>query len=221
MAQPDCNWPLLFREIKKLTKGAPLPYVTRLSQRITGKQRAFLVLVATVISLRTKDQTTEDATERLIKMASSPQEMQSLTVKQIEKAIYPCGFFRNKAKQIKNFSKIIVKDFDGNVPQDLETLIRFPGVGRKTANLVLTEGFDHYGICVDIHVHRILNRLGWIKSKDPDQTELILRDKLPKRYWKTLNFWLVMFGQFHCKPVSPRCQECSLKSLCAYGAKRP
>ena len=201
-----------------MIQGDKIPYVTELSRSQTSIQkRAFMVLISTIISLRTKDQTTQDASERLFKLASTSKTLQKLTLKKIEKAIYPCGFYRVKAGQIKIIATTLENKYKGKVPGDLESLVEFPGVGRKTANLVLTEGFDSDGICVDIHVHRILNRVGLITTKKPDETEFVLREILPKRYWKKTNFWLVSFGQHHCKPVKPECAMCLLRDDCEYG----
>jgi endonuclease III len=215
----DLTWPVLVKKVKKMIKDFPIPYVTRLSSSSKASERAFLVLISTMISLRTKDKVTEEASQRLFKLAKTSLEISTLTIKTIEKAIYPCGFYRVKARQIKATSQIIENTYHGRVPNDIDKLIAFPGVGRKTANLVLTEGFDTDGICVDVHVHRIVNRLGMIQSKVPDETELILRKELPRRYWKAINFLLVTFGQYHCKPINPNCQDCLLKDVCSFKKK--
>ncbi|MBI1822139.1 MAG: endonuclease III [Nitrospirae bacterium] len=174
----------------------------------------FLVLISTILSLRTKDKTTFEASNRLFTLASTPEEMIKLSPAQIEKAIYPVGFYKTKAKSILHTCNDLINRFHSKVPGNLEDLLTLKGVGRKTANLVLTLGYDQYGICVDTHVHRISNRFGFIKTKTPDESEIVLRQKLPKRHWKIYNDLLVAFGQNLCKPVSPHCSHCKLLSLC-------
>ncbi len=174
----------------------------------------FLVLISTILSLRTKDKTTFEASNRLFTLASGPEEMIKLSPAQIEKAIYPVGFYKTKAKSILHTCNDLINLFHSKVPDHLEDLLTLKGVGRKTANLVLTLGYDKYGICVDTHVHRISNRFGFIKTKTPDESERVLRQKLPKRHWKIYNDLLVAFGQNLCKPVSPHCSHCKLIALC-------
>lgn len=181
---------------------------------INKSRNPFKVLISTIISLRTKDEVTALSSKALFKLADTPSSMSKMTIKKIEKAIYPCGFFRNKAKTIREISKEIVKEYAGEVPDSIEELVKFKGVGRKTANLVLTLGFDKPAICVDIHVHRIFNRLGYVKTKNPDETEMKLRDKLPLKLWKRINSLLVFYGQKICRPVSPFCTDCKLTKLC-------
>lgn len=210
------NWSDLFKKVRKTIENDELPYVTRVSLRFPNheQKRAFHVLVATIISLRTKDKTTEEASERLFKLANTPKEMLKLSPEKIAATIKPSLYYRNKAKQIHTACQILLEKYQGNVPHDMQQLLELPGVGRKTANLVLTEGFDTYGICVDTHVHRILNRLAIVNTHEPDQTEMVLREILPKRYWKKINLWLVMFGIYHCKPVGPKCFSCLLEPQC-------
>ncbi|WP_129126266.1 endonuclease III domain-containing protein [Geomonas oryzae] len=174
----------------------------------------FKVLVSCILSLRTRDQTTAEASSRLFAMADTPQKMAQLGVAEIEQAIYPVGFYRVKAEQILAISQTLCDLYQGAVPDDLETLLTFKGVGRKTANLVITLGFGKPGICVDIHVHRISNRWGYVKTNTPEQTEFALRKKLPDQYWIIINDLLVTFGQNQCTPVSPRCSTCPLYQLC-------
>lgn len=176
--------------------------------------RAFDTLISTILSLRTKDAVTEGASRRLLEKASTPQAMLQLSAGEIEKLIYPVCFYRNKAAAILKTCKILIDQYDGRVPGTMEELLALPGVGRKTANLVLTLGFDEYGICVDTHVHRITNLLGYVKTKTPDETEFALRKKLPKKYWKTYNDLLVTFGQNLCVPVSPWCSKCPIRTHC-------
>ena len=174
----------------------------------------FKVLVSCIISLRTKDEVTALASARLFDRAETPAAMQNLSVEEIASLIYPAGFYRNKAQQIRDISRSLVADYGGSVPDDIDELLLFKGVGRKTANLVLTLGFDKPGICVDTHVHRICNRWGYVATKTPDQTEMCLRSKLPGNYWIEINDLLVAFGQNHCFPVSPRCSDCCLAFRC-------
>jgi len=177
--------------------------------------RPFVVLVSCIISLRTKDQVTAEASERLFGWADTPKLMQKLTVDEIAVLIYPAGFYRNKASQILEISRRLLEDYDGKVPDSIDELLKFTGVGRKTANLVVTLGFGKPGICVDTHVHRIFNRLGYVATKTPEQTEMALRDRLPSEYWIVINDLLVAFGQNCCHPVSPRCTLCGIASFCS------
>ena len=174
----------------------------------------FKVLVGTILSARTKDETTAAAVRKLFAKVSTPADLQKLTVKQIEKLIFPVGFYRVKAKHLKKLPEVLEREFDGKIPDTIDELCRLPGVGRKTANLVVTVAFDKYGICVDIHVHRISNRLGLINTNTPLESEMKLREILPKRYWKNWNSYLVSFGQTLCKPVSPHCHRCPITKYC-------
>jgi len=174
----------------------------------------FRILIACLLSLRTKDETTGPAAERLFALARTPQTMLRLTPRRIERLIFPVGFYRTKARVIRGVCRDLLARFGGKVPDDLDTLLTFKGVGRKTANLVVTVGFGGPGICVDTHVHRISNRLGFVKTKTPDQTELALRAKLPRRHWIEANDLLVAFGQNVCQPLSPRCSTCPVRALC-------
>lgn len=174
----------------------------------------FQVLISCILSLRTKDSTTAEATQRLFQLATAPETLLCLSTKVIEKAIYPVGFYRTKARSIKSICQDLIHRFHSVVPADLDQLLTLKGVGRKTANLVVTLGYGEYGICVDTHVHRISNRLGYIKTKTPEQTEMALRKKLPKRYWITFNDLLVTYGQNVCKPVSPLCSQCGITQYC-------
>ena len=174
----------------------------------------FRILIACVLSLRTKDQTTAEASRRLFSLASDPSNMLRLSRRRIERAIYPVGFYRTRAKQIHEICRRLLTEYDGQVPDSLEDLLTLKGVGRKTANLVVTVAFGKPGICVDTHVHRISNRWGYVKTKTPDDTEQALRRKLPRRYWITFNDLLVPFGQNLCQPVSPYCSRCKLVKYC-------
>jgi len=174
----------------------------------------YLVLICCILSLRTNDKTTIKATKRMLELAKTPYEMQNVKVEDLVSAIYPVGFYKSKASQIIELSKIIVEKYNGLVPDEIEELTKFKGVGRKTANLVLTKGFNKPAICVDVHVHRISNRLGYVKTSSPDETELELRKKLPKKYWIDFNTLLVTHGQNICKPQKPKCDICSIKKYC-------
>ena len=174
----------------------------------------FRVLIACILSLRTQDTTTGPAAARLFALADTPTAMRGLTARQIERAIYPVGFYRTKARSILGICHDLLERFAGRVPDDLDALLTLGGVGRKTANLVVTVGFGKPGICVDTHVHRISNRLGYVKTRTPEDTELALRAKLPRRYWIGYNDLLVSFGQNVCTPISPHCSACPVRALC-------
>ena len=174
----------------------------------------FRILIGTVLSLRTKDETTAEACERLFRLADTPGAMQNLPEETVDRAIYPVGFHTTKARNILQICKILVEEYRGVVPDEIDTLVTLPGVGRKTANLVVTIGYGKPGICVDTHVHRISNRWGYIATRNPDGSEWALRDKLPSEYWIRYNDLLVMYGQNLCKPVSPFCSRCRLSPYC-------
>ena len=175
----------------------------------------FRVLIACLLSLRTKDETTGPAAARLFALADTPEAMLRLPAKRIERAIFPVGFYRTKARVLLGVCRDLLERFGGQVPDDIDRLLTLKGVGRKTANLVVTQGFNKPGICVDIHVHRISNRLGYVKTKNPTETETALRKQLPRRYWIGYNDLLVSFGQNICHPVSPRCSACPVRPRCA------
>jgi len=174
----------------------------------------FRVLIACLLSLRTKDETTGPAAARLFALADTPRAMLRLTPRQIERAIFPVGFYRTKARVILGVCRDLLARFDGRVPDDIDALLTLKGVGRKTANLVVTQGFNKPGICVDVHVHRISNRLGYVKTRNPEETEMALRGRLPRRYWIGYNDLLVAFGQNICQPVSPKCSVCPVSRAC-------
>ena len=174
----------------------------------------FKILIGCLLSLRTKDETTGPAAARLFALAGSPGEMLNIPVEKIEQAIYPVGFYRTKAKTILEVCRALVGHHAGQVPDTIEALLDLKGVGRKTANLVLTLGFQKPAMCVDTHVHRISNRWGYVRTKDPEQTEFALRRQLPKAYWPIYNDLLVAFGQNICKPISPLCRQCPLDAVC-------
>ena len=174
----------------------------------------YIVLICCILSLRTNDKTTYPAAMRMLKLGKTPNEIMKLDVNTLSEAIYPVGFYKNKAAQIIELSKEIVEKYGGKVPDSIDELTKFKGVGRKTANLVLTKGFNKPAICVDVHVHRISNRLGYVKTKTPDETEFALRDKLPEKYWIDFNTLLVTHGQNICKPRMPLCDKCSISEFC-------
>ena len=199
--------------LKKLKK-AVRKFRTPSVMVIAKKNDPFAVLVSCIISLRTRDEVTELASARLFTLAKLPAELLELSNAKIEKAIYPAAFYRNKTKSLKELCQVLVKEYSGKVPDKLEDLLKLKGVGRKTANLTLILGHNKPGICVDIHVHRISNRWGYVKTKSPDETEMVLREILPKRFWKGYNDLLVSFGQNLCKPVSPFCSSCPVEDQC-------
>ncbi len=175
----------------------------------------YLVLIACILSLRTNDRTTYPATLRMLELAKTPQDMMKVNEEDLAHAIYPVGFYKNKAGQIIELSRLIVEKYDGKVPDSIDELCKFRGVGRKTANLVMTLGFGVPAICVDVHVHRIFNRLGYLKTKNPEETEFALREKLPVKYWIPINSLLVTHGQNVCKPIKPQCDKCPVADYCA------
>jgi len=174
----------------------------------------FKVLVATMLSARTKDQTTAEVCKKLFKEVDKVEDLEKLSIPQIAKLIYPVGFYKTKAKHLKLLPVILREDFNNEIPQTIDELIMLPGVGRKTANLVVATAFKKPAICVDTHVHRINNRLGYLKTKTPFETEMKLREILPKKYWITYNMYLVSLGQGICNPISPKCSLCPLSKEC-------
>ncbi|MDD5432698.1 MAG: endonuclease III [Candidatus Omnitrophica bacterium] len=197
---------LIEKSIHKFT----IPSVTLVSR----KNDPYRVLISCILSLRTKDKATVEATHRLFKVADSPKSMVKLSQLQLQKIIYPVGFYRNKSKAILDLSNKIINDFNSKVPSNIEDLLSLRGVGRKTANLVLGLGFKIPAICVDTHVHRISNRLGWVKTNNPEETEEALKKIIPEALWISLNTTLVTFGQNLCVPISPYCSRCNVFRLC-------
>jgi endonuclease-3 len=187
------------------------PVVTLMAETY---ESPFRVLISCILSLRTQDATTAKASHRLFAVADSPQAMVKISAQKIEKLIYPVGFYKTKARQIRQICQAIIDHYDGRVPDEIDELLKFNGVGRKTANLVVTLGYNKPGICVDTHVHRISNRWGYIKTASPEKTEVALRAKLPKQYWIEYNNLLVNFGQHLCRPISPQCSQCPVKKYC-------
>ena len=187
------------------------PVVTLIAE---ASDSPFKVLISCILSLRTQDSTTAHASQRLFALADSPESMVRLTSKKIERAIFPVGFYRTKAKTILEICRTLIKEYSGKVPDDIDELLKLNGVGRKTANLVVTLGYNKPGICVDTHVHRISNRWGYVKTATPEKTEVALRAKLPKQYWIEYNDLLVSFGQQLCRPISPLCSRCPVAKYC-------
>ncbi len=198
-------------KIRRAIRPFQTPAVTEIAEK---SRDPFRVLISCLISLRTKDEVTDLASQRLFAKAGTPAKMLRLRESEIAKLIFPAGFYRTKAKRILEISRTLMNGYAGHVPDTLEELLKLKGVGRKTANLVLTVAHGKPGICVDTHVHRIANRLGWVKTKTPEQTEMALREILPKRFWIPINDWLVTFGQNLCQPVSPWCSRCPLLKDC-------
>jgi endonuclease-3 len=199
---------ILRREVPKWQT----PVVTLIAE---ASDSPFKVLISCILSLRTQDSTTAQASRRLFALADSPETMVQLSAKTIEQAIFPVGFYRTKAKTILEICRNLNEKYRGRVPDEIEELIKFQGVGRKTANLVVTLGYNKPGICVDTHVHRISNRWGYVKTATPEKTETALRQKLPKQYWIEYNDLLVSFGQHLCRPISPLCSQCPVAKYCS------
>ncbi len=191
--------------------GFETPSLTRIARETRDP---FCVLISCILSLRTRDETTDKASARLFALAQRADKMVRLSPGRIEKAIYPVGFYRTKAVRIIEICRILLDEYGGRVPDDLDTLLTLPGVGRKTANIVLVYGFNKDALPIDTHCHRIPNRIGWIKTKTPEQTEQVLREKLPLRYWQAFNDLFVQFGQNICKPIGPRCDICPIAAFC-------
>jgi endonuclease-3 len=213
------NWGAVFKILEKWredlrkTAGVGDPSVTELAAE--RKRDPWAVLVSTVLSLRTKDEVTAAASRALLEKAPGPVELLALGEKETARLIYPAGFYRTKAANLRKIAAILLERYEGRLPPDMEALLALPGVGRKTANLVITEAFDMDGICVDIHVHRISNRMGWVETESPEKTEAALRKSLPRKYWKRINSLLVKYGQRICRPVSPFCSRCLIARFCS------
>lgn len=188
-----------------------LPIVTQLAEE---HRDPFEILISTLLSLRTKDEVTAVATKRLFALASTPAEMLRLSEAEIQRAIYPVGFYRNKSETIRHVCRELIERFRSGVPDSIEELLTLKGVGRKTANLVVSLGFNGAGLCVDTHVHRISNRMGYVRTKNPEETEFALRAKLPREHWSRYNTLLVAFGRNTCRPVSPLCSHCPVEVYC-------
>jgi endonuclease-3 len=212
LSMKDSDIHKMMRLLEKELEQFGLPPVSAMAEE--NIVDPFKILISTIISARTKDEVTGPATERLFALADSPEKMSRLLEERIEKAIFPAGFYHTKAKAIRKASQELVERFGSRVPDTLEELLTLPGVGRKTANLVMTLGHNKAGICVDTHVYRIMNRWGYVKTRTPHETEQALRAKLPKKHWIAVNTILVMHGQNICKPVSPFCSRCPVFKYC-------
>jgi endonuclease-3 len=201
------------RTIGRAIEGLELPAVEKISEE--QAEEPFQILIATLLSARTQDATTHAASTRLFRRARTPKSMAKLSVAEIEELIFPVGFYRTKARHVKACCEMLVSDFRGEVPGTLDELVTLPGVGRKTANLVLIVGFkSHQNICVDVHVHRISNRLGWVKTSMPEETEHALYRAIDRRWWPLVNLYLVTWGQHICRPIYPRCGDCAISAEC-------
>ena len=201
----------IIKILKKELELGELPIVSHLAE---DQRDPFVILISTLLSLRTKDKVTAVATGRLFALASTPQEMLRVPLDKIARTIYPVGFYRIKARTIHYVCRELIKHFSSKVPDDIDDLLSIKGIGRKTANLVVTLAYGKDGICVDTHVHRISNRLGYVKTKTPEETEFALRAKLPRCYWIIYNTIMVAFGRQTCKPVSPLCSLCPVNKYC-------
>ena len=202
---------IVYNILKKEVKKYKIPVVDLV--KIKTKSH-FNVLIATILSARTKDETTIKVCEKLFERVKCLDDLEKLSSKEIEKLIYPVGFYKTKAKHLKKLPGVLRKEFDGKIPSEIDDLLKLPGVGRKTANLVRAVGFGKPAITVDVHVNRIMNRLGYVKTKTPHETEIVLREKLPKKYWGKINYLFVAFGQNLCRPISPWCSKCKIIKYC-------
>ena len=200
------------RTLARAITGLELPAIEKISEE--QAEDPFQILIGTILSARTQDATTHAASTRLFRVARTPRTLAKRGVKEIERLIYPVSFYRNKARHVKACCEMLVSRFGGRVPSTMDELLMLPGVGRKTANLVVTVAYGRPGICVDTHVHRISNRLGYVRTRTPAETEAALRARLPRRYWIGYNDLLVAFGQNVCTPVSPRCSTCPVSARC-------
>ena len=208
---PD-DIPIVNRRLKRAYAAHKAPIVDLIKVE-TGDP--FRILVATILSARTKDETTSVVCRRLFKVVTRPHDFDRFSEKELEKLIHPIGFFRTKAKHLKQLPAVLDRECGGVIPDTIDGLCKLPGVGRKTANLVVAMAFEKPAICVDVHVHRICNRLGLLETKTPLETEMKLREILPKRYWMTWNSILVSYGQVTCTPTSPHCSTCVIPELCS------
>ena len=206
----EVNIPKIYSILKKHVKDYKVPVVDLIEIQTNDP---FKVLVATILSARTKDETTVKVCERLFSKVKDFRDFNNLKQSEVEELIYPVGFYKTKAKHLKELPKAL-EEFNSKVPSEIDELLKLPGVGRKTANLVRSVAFKKDGLCVDVHVHRIFNRLGYIKTKSPFETEMKLREKLPKKYWEKINSLLVAFGQNLCRPISPWCSRCPIIKYC-------
>ncbi len=203
------------RQVNKIIKDKQIPL------EIENKDNEpFKMLVSGILSARTKDETTVKAVRKLFTVIQTAKDLEDIEQGELEKLIYGTGFYKTKARHLKAMAKKLNNEFNGKVPDNIKDLLKLQGVGHKIANLMLVNAFNKMAICVDTHVHRIMNRWGYVNTKNPDKTEMALRKKLPKRYWKRINNILVRFGQNFCRPVNPPCSKCPLNEVCEYGKTR-
>lgn len=207
----DSDIDIVLQKLKEYTERVHTPIVDLLKIQTNDP---FKILIGTILSARTKDDTTAKVLEKLFSKVQKIEDLDNLELQEIETLIYPVGFYHQKAKYLKLLPEVLKDKFDNKIPKTLDELIQLPGVGRKTANLVLILAFDKDAMCVDIHVHRISNRLGYIETKNPTESERALREKLPLKYWKVYNSILVAFGQNLCKPINPKCNDCPVNEFC-------
>lgn len=201
----------IFAKLDSIVPGLDVPVIELVESQTKDP---FKILVATILSARTKDGTTAEVCRELFKKIDKPEDLKKYRVSQLAKMIYPVGFFKNKAQYLRDLPDALDQQYNGVIPDDVDALTKLPGVGRKTANLVVAVAFRKPAICVDIHVHRICNRLGLVRTKNPLQTEMRLRKTLPKKYWLRINWYLVAYGQSICTPVSPHCSSCKIQEYC-------
>ena len=202
--------------VLKILKKKSREFTSTALNDIAEERDPFKVLISCILSLRTRDETTARVSKKLYELADNPKDMAKLSEKYIARTIKSVNYYKTKAKRIKAISQRLVLEFNGRVPDDINTLLTFKGVGRKTANIVIVYGFNKHGIPVDTHVHRVSNRLGWVNTKTPEKTEAALRTLLSKLYWMDINDLFVQFGQNICKPINPKCSECPVKKYCKY-----
>ena len=201
------------RALAREIEGLELPAVEKISEEQADEP--FQILIATLLSARTQDATTHAASTRLFRRARTPRTLARVPITEIERLIYPVSFYRNKARHVQACCEMLTARFAGRVPRTMEELVTLPGVGRKTANLVMILAFkSRENICVDTHVHRISNRLGWVRTNEPEETEQALYRAIAQRWWPLLNLYLVTWGQNVCRPLSPRCLECAVAVEC-------
>jgi endonuclease III len=217
MKRYDLAITTVYRTLKKEFAKNRVPVVELIEAQTRDP---FKVLVATMLSARTKDQTTAAAAKRLFERLHGVDDIDSLSVNEIEQLIFPVGFYHEKTRHLKQWPAVLRERFNATIPQSVEELVELPGVGRKTANLVVAVAFNKPAVCVDVHVHRIMNRLGYLVSKTPLETEMLLRKHLPVRYWTTFNSYFVSFGQHTCFPINPRCDRCPVTAYCARSGVR-
>ncbi|MFP4362663.1 MAG: endonuclease III domain-containing protein [Spirochaetia bacterium] len=205
-------WSKVFTVLRKIRAAYDLPSVSKIAREFSNDP--YKILTSTVISLRTKDKVTLESSYQLFEKAQNFEELMKLDVDAIREAIYPCAYYRVKAENLKRIATIISGQHKGSIPDSAEDLLSLPGVGRKTANLVLNLAFHKQAVCVDTHVHRVSNQLGWVDSKTPEKTEYRLMETVPQKYWIELNEELIIIGQNFCKPRNPKCKHCPISSYC-------